>query len=61
MPTQGPGSSTASVGLAVAGNEQLQAGWQPQPQTGQVSGCGVEPVLTWELKPLPDPTGGTGE
>ena len=44
-------------GLGVTGNEQ----WQPQSQTGQVSGCGVEPVFTWELKPLPDPTDGTGE
>lgn len=48
-------------GLGVTGNEQSLAGQQPHSQTGQVSGSGVGPIPAWELKPLPDPTDGTGE
>lgn len=45
-PAQGPGSRAASVQVLVAlGKEQSLAGWQPHSQTGQVSGCGVEPIL----------------
>lgn len=49
-----PGPASVLV-LVALGKEHSLAGWQPHSQTGQVSGCRVEPILPGEIKPLPNP------
>lgn len=62
MPAQDFDSIAAFVMVFVSlANEQSLAGWPPHSQTGQVSGCGEEQILTWKLRPLPSPMDRTGE
>ena len=56
LPAQGSESRAASLsGLASLGT--AVTGWVAATLTGQVSGCGVEPTLTWELRAFDWPYG----